>query len=83
MLGKLTKDFAAQLEGRKTGVQRPAYILELLEVWSKTANHLVEKKDTAWQFKGTPSALRKVGERWVLVGAPKQGEGILVGVFFP
>ncbi|HZI13057.1 MAG TPA: hypothetical protein VE153_21925 [Myxococcus sp.] len=83
MLGKLAKDFAAHLEGRKASVQRPPYIVELLEVWSKSANHLVEKKDTAWVFKGTPSALSRVGERWVLVGVPQQGEGILVSVFVP
>lgn len=83
MLGKLAKDFAAMLEGRKASVERPAYINELLAVWSRSANHLVEQKDTAWVFKGTPITLRKVGERWVLVGAPKKGDGILVSVFTP
>lgn len=83
MLGKLTKDFAAMLEGRKASVERPAYINELLAVWSRRANHLVEQKDTAWVLKGTPIALRKVGERWGLVGAPKTGDGILVSVFTP
>ncbi|WP_164017774.1 hypothetical protein [Pyxidicoccus trucidator] len=83
MLGRLAKDFAAMLEGRKASVKRPAYIDELLAVWSKTANHLVEQQDTAWVFKGTPITLRKVGERWVMLGAPKNGEGILLSVFTP
>jgi hypothetical protein len=83
MLGKLTKDFAAMLEGRKASVERPTSVSELLAVWSRSADHLLEKKDTAWVFKGTPIALRKVGERWVLLGAPKDGEGILLSVFVP
>ncbi len=83
MLGKLTKDVTARLEGRKASVERPATVNELLAVWSKSANQLVEKQDTAWVFKGTPVALRKVGERWVMVGAPRTGDGILVSMFAP
>lgn len=83
MLGKLTKDVTAQLEGRKASVERPATVDELLAVWSKSANQPVEKQDTAWVFKGTPVTLRKVGERWVMVGAPRTGDGILVSMFTP
>jgi hypothetical protein len=83
LLERLAKEHAAFLEGRKKSVERPAYLNELLSVWSRSPNHLVEKKDTAWVFKGTPITLRKVGERWVLVGAPKAGDGILVSIFMP
>ncbi|MFP2905912.1 hypothetical protein ACLESD_12805 [Pyxidicoccus sp. 3LFB2] len=83
MLGRFTQDLASQLEGRKASVARPAAVTELLTVWSGYADHLLEKKDTAWVFKGTPITLHKVGERWVLLGAPKSGEGIVLSVFVP
>jgi hypothetical protein len=81
MLAGLAKDYTALLEGRKATVSLPADVRALLAVWSKSANQLVEKKDGAWVIKG--GAIRKVGERWVVVGAPRGGEGIIVSIFVP
>jgi hypothetical protein len=83
MLAQLTKDYEALLRGKRSTVALPKDVSELLPVVLKVANNLVEKKDNAWVFKGTPGALRKVGERWVMLGAPRIGEGIVVGVFVP
>jgi len=82
-LTQLAKDYEALLRGKKSNVTPPDGVKGLLAVWSKTANHLVEKKDNAWVFKGAPGALRKVGERWVLMGAPASGGAIVVSVFVP
>lgn len=80
-LAKLAKDYEALFRGRKASVKTPASIGQLLSVWSKSANQLVEKQGNAWVFKGSVGGLRKVGERWVMIGVPKTGEGILVSVF--
>jgi hypothetical protein len=82
-LTQLAKDYEALLRGKKSKVTPPDGVKGLLAAWSKTANHLVEKKDNAWVFKGAPGALRKVGERWVLMGAPASGGEIVVSVFVP
>jgi hypothetical protein len=82
-LTKLAKDYEALFRGRKAAVKTPAHIRELVSVWSRTANQLVEKQGTAWVFKGSVGGLRQVGERWVMIGVPKEGEGILVSVFTP
>jgi hypothetical protein len=43
----------------------------------------MEKTGGDWVFKGAPGALRKVGERWVLVGLGRAGDEIGVSVFSP
>ncbi|WNG51483.1 hypothetical protein F0U60_50660 [Archangium minus] len=82
-LTQLAKDYEAFFKGRKANVTPPDSIRAGLAIWSKSANHPMEKKDNAWVFKGAPGALRKVGERWVMVGMPKAGEGLVVSVFTP
>jgi hypothetical protein len=82
-LTQLTKDYEALLRGKKSKVTPPDGVKGLLAVWSKTANHPLEKKDNAWTFQGAPGALRKVGERWVLMGAPRSGGELAVSVFVP
>jgi hypothetical protein len=82
MLAQLTKDYVALLDGRKASVSLSDDMREFLAAWAKAlGTQLVEKKDNAWAFKGAPNALRKVGERWVIVGVPRSGEGLLVSVF--
>lgn len=82
-LTQLTMDYEALLRGKKSKVTSPDGVKGLLAVWSKTADHPMEKKDNAWVFKGAPGALRKVGEHWVLMGAPRSGGELAVSVFVP
>lgn len=82
-LARLTKEYEALLRGRTASVTPPTAFTSLLSAWSRSANHLVEKKEGAWVFKGAPGALRKMGDHWVLMGKPKSGGGLVVSVFVP
>jgi hypothetical protein len=83
LFARLAKDYEALLEGRKTNVTLPETLRSLLSVWSKSANHPLEKRSDAWLFKGAPGELRKVGDHWVLVGLGRAGDEIGVSVFTP
>ncbi|MFY0530113.1 hypothetical protein ACN28I_45430 [Archangium gephyra] len=83
LLTRLAKDYEAFLSGRKATVVLPEYLRAGLSGWSKSANHPMEKKDGAWAFKGAPGTLRKVGDRWVMVGMVGAGDGIGVSIFTP
>ncbi|OJT17345.1 hypothetical protein BO221_45310 [Archangium sp. Cb G35] len=82
LLEQLVKDYEAFFAGQKANVTVPGYLLAGTSQWSKSANHPLEKKDGAWVFKGASGTLRKVGERWVLIGL-MPGEAIGVSVFTP
>lgn len=82
LLEQLVKDYEAFFAGQKANVTVPGYIQAGNSQWSKSANHPLEKKDGAWVFKGAPGTLRKVGERWVMIGLVP-GDAIGVSVFTP
>lgn len=80
-VARVAKEYEAFLRGRKAGVELPCFLTLLLEMWSRQVDRLAERKGGAWVPRGLPTELRKVGERWVAVSVPADGDGLLLSVF--
>lgn len=80
-LARFTKEYEVFLRGRKASVALPCFLRLQLETWSRRVDRLAERKGGAWVPRGLPTELRKVGERWVAVGPPADGDGLLLSVF--
>jgi hypothetical protein len=80
-LARFTKEYEVFLRGRKAGVELPCFLRPLLETWSRWADRLAERQGGAWVPRGLPTRLRKVGERWVAVSVPADGDGLLLSIF--
>lgn len=80
-VARVAKEYEAFLRGRRASVELPCFLTLLLEMWSRRVDRLAERKGGAWVPRGLPTELRKVGERWVAVSVPADGDGVLLSVF--
>lgn len=84
---KRLADVAAQLgrllSGEPGTPSLPESVAKNIELWAGGGLRQMYRERTGWQFAGIMGELRKVGSYWVIVGAPKNKPGILLGVYTP
>lgn len=84
---KQLTDVAAQLgrllSGEPGTPALPQTVAKNIELWAGGGLRQMYRERTGWQFAGLMGEMRKVGPYWVIVGAPKNKPGILLGVYTP
>lgn len=81
-LGDVAAQLGARLAAGEPGAAPlPESVAKNIELWAASGLRQMYRERTGWQFAGIMGELRKVGAYWVIVGAPKNKPGILLGVY--
>lgn len=71
----------AMLDSNSAAVSLPETFHRRLAAWADRAGLQMYNVTTGWEFAGTMGELRRVGDFWVMLGAPRRKTGILLGIY--